>query len=252
MRLVDLSLTIEPSPSEPVPVEIDYVTHAEGADILGGPIGIGRDEFPGGLGLTLEHVRLTSHSGTHIDAPIHYGPLCEGQPAKTVEQLPLEWFCCPGVLLRCHGDPDKPVAAHEVVAELDRIGHHLTPLEIVLLDTGAAARWGEPEYFTEFRGVTREATELLVDAGIKVIGVDSFGFDPPFHRMLADYQRTKDPSVLWPAHVFGREREYCQIERLTNLTALERPVGFRVVCFPMKIKDGGAGWSRVVALFDEG
>ncbi|HYQ63938.1 cyclase family protein [Actinophytocola sp.] len=251
MRLVDLSLTLEATPSEPVAVEIDFVSHAEGADILGAPIGIGRAEFPDGLGISLEHVRLTSHSGTHIDAPAHYGPRSAGRRARTIDELPLDWFHGPGVLLDCTGDRDKAVTREEVEAQLALVGHALAPGDIVLLDTGAAASWGRPEYFTDFRGVTREATEFLVEAGVRVIGVDSFGFDPPFGRMLAEYRTTGDPAVLWPAHLYGREREYCQIERLTNLAAIGRPVGFRLACFPIKIRAAGAGWSRVVAFVDE-
>lgn len=250
-RYVDLSLTIEPTPSEPVPTVIDRVGHAEGADILGGPAGIGRAEFPGGLGLSLEHVRLTTHTATHVDAPAHYGPQCEGRRARTIDELPLEWFHGPGVLLDCRGESTEPVDVDEVRARLSQAEHELAPGDIVLIDTDAARLWGRPEYFTDFRGVTRAATRFLVESGVKVIGVDSFGFDPPFHRMLADWAATGDPAVLWPAHIYGREREYCQIERLANLSAIGRPTGFEVACFPIKIKDAGAGWARVVAIVPE-
>lgn len=249
MDLIDLSVTLEFTESEPAPVEIDYVDHARGADILGRPAGIDRRAFPDGLGLSLEYVRLTSHSGTHVDAPAHYGPLCEGRRARTIEELPLEWFFGPGVVLDCAGGvEDGPVTRAELEAQLGRIGYTLAPLDIVLLRTGADRLWGSGRYFTDFRGVSREATAWLVEQGIKVIGVDSFGFDPPFARMLEDYQRTGDARTLWPAHVYGREREYCQIERLANLGAVPVTHGFQVACFPVKLRRAGAGWSRVVAM----
>jgi kynurenine formamidase len=126
----------------------------------------------------------------------------------------------------------------------------LQPLDIVMLATGADGRWGTPEYFTDFRGVTADATRFLVEQGIRVIGIDSFGFDPPFHRMLEQYRATGDKSALWPAHFYGRERPYCQIERLANLAAIPIKHGFKVACFPVKIRRAGAGWSRVVAITD--
>lgn len=66
----------------------------------------------------------------------------------------------------------------------------------------------------------------------------------------SNYQKTKDKNVLWPAHVFGRKKEYCQIERLANLRHLPKPFGFKVACFPIKIAKCGAGWSRVVAFIE--
>ena len=252
MRLIDLSVAVELNDGEPVPVEIDRVSHAEGADILGRSAGIGRGEFPDGMGLSLEHVRLTSHTGTHIDAPLHYGPLCAGLPARSIDELPLSWFFGPGVLLRCRGSrADGPVAAAEVEAALDDIGYTLRPGDIVLLDTGADQWWGTPEYFTDFRGVTREATAWILDRGIHVIGIDSFGFDQPFAAMLDAYTGSGDATCLWPAHMLGREREYCQIERLANLAAVNVTHGFRIACFPIKLRGCGAAWSRVVAILDQ-
>lgn len=251
MRIVDLSLTLEPSAAEPIPVQVEYISHEAGADILGKPVGIGRRDFPDGLGLSLELIRLTSHSGTHVDAPRHYGPLCEGKPARTIEELPLEWFFKPGVVLECLGNVDDgPVTVAEIDHALTRACHQLQAGDIVLVHTGADTLWPRRDYFTSFRGISRDATAFLVEAGIKVIGVDSFGFDPPFGAMLKKFQDGGGAAVLWPAHVYGREREYCQIERLTNLRMLSAPTGFMVACFPVKVAGAGAGWSRVVAIYD--
>lgn len=252
MKAIDLSVALEPVQGEPVPVQIEYIDHATGAALLGGPAGVRPEEFPGGLGLSLEHIRMTSHSGTHVDAPAHYGPESAGKPAQTIDAVGLERFFADGVLLRCPGQlSDGPVTQGELVAELDRIEHRLQAGEIVLIYTGADRLWNTPEYFTDFRGVSREATRFLVEScGIQVIGVDSFGFDPPFHAMLDRYRETGDQDALWPAHFYGRTRPYFQIERLANLDALPQATGFKVACFPLKLRACGAAPSRVVALFE--
>ncbi len=252
MKLIDLSVTMEPTEGEPVPVQIEYVNHEEGADLLGKPAGIDRTAFPSGMGLSIEFVKLTTHSGTHIDAPAHYGPKSEGQTAKTIEDLPLDWFFHNGVLIDCSQEPtDKSINSAEIQQKLAQMEYKIKQFDIVLLRTGADKYWGKPEYFTTFRGVTRCATEWLVLQGVKVIGIDSFGFDAPFHRMLSEYKEKQQSDVLWPAHLYGREREYCQIERLANLDKIPVNTGFTVACFPIKVRNCGAGWSRVVAIVND-
>lgn len=270
-HLVDLSVAVDPAHWEPDPVRRRVVDHRKGADLLGrsyaylrarnrvarwvsllrhrAGAGVTHRDFPDGKGLALMRYTLTTHTGTHMDAPFHYGDLtAEGRPARTICQVPLEWCYGDGVLLDLTAGPDdEAVSAAEIEAALVTIGYRLKPLDIVLLWTGGDREIGRPGYFQRFRGVSMEATALLVQRGIRVIGVDSFGFDPPFLRMLDDYRRTGDAAHLWPAHFYGREHEYCHIERLTNFAGIGRPYGFQVMCFPVKLAGGDAGWCRVVA-----
>jgi len=250
MELIDLSLTISLNESEPVPIRIDYISHEEGASMLGSSMGLTKENFPDNKGLSTENVFLTTHTGTHIDAPLHYGPECEGASSKSIVDVPLEWFYSDAVVLRFRSDVElNEISLQEIKDELRKIKYQLKPLDIVLLQTDGDLLWEKKEYFTSFRGVSLEATEWLVSQGIKVIGVDTFGFDPPFRKMLDRYNDTNDKATLWPAHIFGRKKEYCQIERLANLRDIPVQVGFKVICFPIKIFGCGAGWSRVVALF---
>ena len=56
---------------------------------------------------------------------------------------------------------------------------------------------------------------------------------------------------IWPAHLAGITKEYCQIEKLANLDRILRPHGFYVSYLPVKIKDASAGWCRAVALVSD-
>lgn len=271
-RFVDLSVSIDPAHWEPEPVRRTVIDHRKGADLLGKSYaylrarnridrwvkllkhrlgaGVSHRDFPDGKGLSLMHYTLTTHTGTHMDAPYHYGDrTAEGGPARTICQVPLEWCHGDGVLLDLtEGPADQAVTSTELAAALEAIDYQLKPRDIVLLRTAGDSEIGLPGYFQKFRGVTREATAYLVERGVRVIGVDSFGFDAPFLRMLDDYQRTSDTAHLWPAHLYGREHEYCQLERLTNLHTIGRSHGFQVSCFPVKLADADAGWCRVVAI----
>jgi kynurenine formamidase len=94
-----------------------------------------------------------------------------------------------------------------------------------------------------------DGCHYLLDQGVRIIGIDAWGLDRAPRDMAADHKKGI-PNSLWPTHMVGRTREYLQIERLANLKALP-PTGFTVVAFPVKIEQGTAGWSRVVALIDE-
>ena len=122
-----------------------------------------------------------------------------------------------------------------------------SPNDIVLIHTGAAERWGTPEYFRQ-PGLDRESTLWLVEQGIHMIGIDAWTLDREFAAQIEDFQRTGDGRHIWPAHFAGITKEYCQIEKLANLERLPRPHGFYVSCLPIKIKGGSAGWCRAVAL----
>ena len=60
--------------------------------------GLGPDYWPDGVALSAEVVTLSTHSGTHVDAPFHYGPAVAGH-TRTIDEVPLEWCYGPGVLL---------------------------------------------------------------------------------------------------------------------------------------------------------
>lgn len=249
MRLIDLSIAIAADEHDPMKTEIQRFDHATGADMLGGPAGLSREDFPGGLGLSLEVITTTTHVGTHIDAPSHYGPTSEGKPARHIDDMPLDWFFGEGRLVDCRNQPIDQVISVEEVA--DQLGNGSLHGQIILLMTGADRLLGSAEYYSTFRGVGRQATAWMVERGARVIGIDTFGFDAPFPTMLKAYSISGNQGDLWPAHIYGREREYCQIERLANLDKIPTDRSFKICCFPVKIEQAGAGWSRVVAMVED-
>jgi kynurenine formamidase len=248
-RLVDLSVPIEDTSSEATPVKVDLLDHRAGATVLG----LTPEDFPDGMAISNETVTLTTHTGTHVDAPLHYGPCSGGQPAKSVDQVPLEWCYGPGVRLDLRHVPVRDGITPDHLAEaLTAARHEVAPGDIVLLWTGADALWGTPEYLSSYPGLTGEGTAYLCERGVRVIGVDAWGLDRPMSAMIEDYRRTGDRSALWPAHVYGRTREYLQLEKLARLDTLPTATGFTVTCFPVPITGAGAGWSRVVAILPDG
>ena len=251
LRIVDLSVPLShQAVSESLPASIHYVTHeAEGLEQMKQFFGVRERDlvWSQGLGWAIERIEAITHTGTHVDAPYHYGPMSQGKPARRIDEVPLEWCFAPGVVLDVrHIPPGAMITTDDLQTALAQIGHTLAPLEIVLLRTDCDKRLEDRSYFAQ-PGLGRESTLWLVEQGVKVIGIDAYTLDRPFTAMVADFQRTGDGRHIWPAHFAGIEREYCQIEKLANLDQLP-PTGFYVSCLPVKIAGASAGWCRAVAL----
>jgi kynurenine formamidase len=264
MKLIDLSLPIDDSAFEVHHVEIERVSHKAGVRkfnrvlmgktlkgrlqyLLGKRI-VKKEDLPDEEFLSLEVVHSPVHIGTHLDYSFHYGSKSEGRASKTAEEIPLEWCYQNGVKLDVsHKKPNETITAADVEAVLKKINYTLKPLDIVLLRTGADKLYGGPKYFSDYPGVDISAIDYLLDRGIKIFGVDTMGIDRPYRFMLKEFLETKDTKKLYPAHFYGRKREFIHIERLANLEKLPNS-GFKIICFPVKIKTTGAAWARVVAV----
>jgi kynurenine formamidase len=255
LRLIDLSVPLEnDAVSEPAPPHIRYLAHEEGREQMQHVFGVRPQDlvYSDGRGWAVEEVRALTHTGTHVDAPYHYGPTAEGRPARRIDQVPLEWCFAPGVVLDLrHKQAGDFITVQDLEEALARIDYRLRPLDIVLLHTGSDRRLHTADYFAQ-PGLGREGVLYLVEQGVRVIGIDAYTLDRPFASMVADYRRTGDGRFIWPAHFAGLTREYCQIEKLANLDHIPRPHGFYVSCLPVKVKDASAGWCRAVALVPEG
>lgn len=256
--VIDLSIGIEDDPaSEPYPPSIERMDHREGATSLAETLreqgfDVTADDFPDGTALAWEELEAITHTGTHMDAPYHYGAESEGEPARRIDDVPLDWCLGEAVVLDMrHLDAGEEIGVEDIETALSELDYELTGEEIVLLQTGADQQWGEASYLTDFPGMGRDATDYLTERGVRVIGTDAYGFDKPFAEMGRRFEQTGDAGELWPAHLAGREREYCQIEKMANLDDLPRKTEVPLIAQPIKVEDSSAGWVRPLAVFPE-
>ena len=253
MRIVDLSAPIEQSPPElpeALRTDISYFDHAAGAAAVQGLLGVPAELLRNGEGwATEEFTRFGTHNSTHVDAPWHYNSTIRGERAQTIDELPLEWFFAPGVVLDMSARADgETVGVADVKAALERIGHELAAREIVLVRTDRDAYYHEPDYMVRGPGVDAEATRWLFERGVRVMGIDAWGWDAPLHMQAREAIEKGEPGIFWAAH--QADIPYCQIERLFNLAQLPHD-GFTVACFPLRIVGASAAPARVVAIFDD-
>jgi kynurenine formamidase len=205
-RLIDISIPLQNDvPSDPPGNHptIEYIDHKQSMEgMLRFFPGLKAEDLPDGQAWAVERVQLSTHNGTHIDAPWHYHPtMNHGQKAWTIDEVPLEWCYQPGVKLDFRHFPDGYVAtAADVEKELQRIGHELKPLNIVVINTSAGAKFGKPEYVNSGCGMGYEATMYLLERGVRVTGIDGWSWDAPFVFTAKKYAETKDPSIIWEGH----------------------------------------------------
>ena len=259
-KFVDLSIYLENEVLSDPPAfapKIQYLRHdTTFAQIAPFFPGLKREELPDGEGWAVELVQLTTHNGTHLDAPYHFHSTMDAalgakKPAIAIDQVPLEWCFQPGVKLDFRELPDGyVVSAADVEAELARIGHTLAPLEIVVVNTRAGGRYGQPDYVSSGCGMGYDATMYLLERGVRLTGTDAWSWDAPFEHTAKKYGETRDARLIWEGHKAGRDIGYCHLEKLHNLEVLPSD-GFFISCFPHKIRGASAGWTRAVAIFDE-
>jgi kynurenine formamidase len=180
-------------------------------------------------GYNLSHLALSSHQGTHLDAPFHFY-----DDGATLDQIPLARFCGPATLVDLV--PGGALAASTPLT-VDTFAPHAAafmPGARVLYRTGWDRQFGTPRFFTEFPTLTLDAARWIASRGIGLLGMD-----------------TPTPSTDWlECHhiLLAKGVEIVIVEGLTNLDRL--PPTFRFIGFPLNITGRDGSPIRAVAEID--
>lgn len=214
-RLVDLSRTVgphtQPFPGDEVPELVQASTIAT-------------------HGYNRLHVRLSSHTGTHVDAPYHFR--ADGQ---RVDALDLSLFVGPGVVVDVTGHGARQPITHAEIA--DQVSEAASG-SIVLLHTGWDRHHGTPEYF-DHPYLSGEAAQRLLDAGVRTIGIDAPNPD--------ETPDETHPGVGWPVHHTVSGHSGVLIENLCGLEQIDFSDPL-ISVLPVKLHDGDGAPVRAVAM----
>ncbi len=209
-RLIDLSHTIVAGmaqwPGDKQPLQlIRHSLHGESSHMSSG-------------------LHFGCHVGTHIDAPLHF---LDGEPG--IDEMPLERFWGPAVIVRCgDGDATGPLGP-ELLDDLD-----LTGVDFVLFDTGWAQHWGSELYYSRWSYLAPDLARRLASIPLKGVGLDTPSLDPVGAHIAHD--------ICAPAGLIN-------IENLTNLKAAPDR-GFVLQVLPLKLDSTEASPVRAVAILE--
>ena len=259
MKLIDLTRTLDsqdidrlppavrPSASVMVP-EVEYIApDGKGADTMCQIFACEKHHLPDGEGWGEERIKINSHIGTHVDAPLHYGSTCEGKPARTIEAIDLSELYCDGFVLDLRPYIDgNEITVSMLEQAISDNGATPTPGCAILLRTGQEQYDLSDMALYNYPGMTRDATLYLANLGAKVLGTDALGWDRPFAVMRQAFQETGDSGQIWDGHFAGRDVEIFIIQQLDNLKSVPSH-GFKVGFFPIKLAHCSAAPARVVA-----
>lgn len=186
---------------------------------------------------------LSEHSGTHLDAPIHFG---EGK--ATVGELSLDQLSGPAYVVDISAQSERDANYKATVADFEAFESLHQPIgekSIVLVRSGWSSRWPNVKSYMgddtpasatnlHFPGISPAAAEWLVSRKVAVVGIDTASIDT---GSSTDFQTHQ---VLAAAGIPG-------LENVTNLD-LVPATGATVMALPMKIGNGSGAPCRIVAL----
>lgn len=263
-RLIDLTQILDPNNRAKLPPplagaavvvspKIEYYHPREkGAEEFCKYLGCTHDDLPDGEGWGSEILTdMSSHCGTHVDAPLHSGSRIAGAAARTITDIDLGELYRPGLVLdvRPWAKLGQEITVEMLDAALAATGQKIKQGDAVLIRTGQERyTMDNPEYYQQ-PGMSRASTLHLTRQGATILGTDAVGWDLPFGLMARKYQETKNKEVLWDGHKAIVEREAFIVQQMTNLGALPLS-GFMVGFFPMKLARCSAAPARVVAFVD--
>ncbi|WP_165968324.1 cyclase family protein [Saccharopolyspora elongata] len=261
MTLIDLTRTLDPADRDLLPEPLRTLAPVIAPNVdYAHPAGSGREQFASAMQCRVEDLPdgegwgselltdFSTHLGTHVDAPLHYGSTCEGKPARTITDIALEELWCEAIVLDLRGRcaANTAISVDALESALAENGAPIPAGGAVLLRTGQERYSLADLEFFQYPGMSREGTLFLAERGAKVLGTDAAGWDLSFAVMARKFRASGDNSVLWDGHRAGREREVFIVQQMANLAALP-PSGFRVAFFPIKIARASAAPARVVA-----
>ncbi len=179
-------------------------------------------------GVNKEIVEMSTHTGTHCDAPYHF--FDEG---KTIDQIPLETYIGPAVIFDLRAKPPgSAIVPDDLAPELER----LRPGSVALLNTGRGQRRSNTaDFLTQYVYLGGPAAELLVSRGVKGVGIDAVS--------MGGYD---DPAKAGPAHRAVLGNGGFITEELFFPDAVMDGAERLFVATPIKLQGCSGAWARAM------
>jgi arylformamidase len=208
MRVIDLTMRITPStkvfPGSPRPSFIPW------------------SRFDS-HGYDSEAMFMSTHTGTHIDAPSHFAPGLD-----SIDKIPAGRLVCSAVLIKA------PKKANQLVERQDLAGEQVQQGDAVVIATGWEKRAAKDNYMTENPGLSSDAAKYLARKKVNAVAIDGPSIDAGTDGKFTAH------NILLPRGVLAVEN-LCNVDRITANR-------FTLVLSPLKLGGATGSPARVLAI----
>lgn len=173
---------------------------------------------------------MFSHTGTHMDSPVHLFA-----ERTTLDSFPAEQFVGKGLVIDCS---DLQEGDRITMSYIESVREKADEAEFILFHTGWDKRWGTSSYFGNYPYITEEVAEYLIHSKKKGVGLDVIGIDP-----ISDENLTIHRKLFCKTDIVV-------IENLTGLGAIGDDL-FTFCALPLKYENSDGAPIRAMAILDE-
>ncbi len=181
----------------------------------------------------LNQLSFGEHTGTHVDAPIHF---IKG--GKNIAEVDIFHLFAQAVKIDMSDVAASQTLKVEKIIQWEQSHHPIKKDDIVIFYTGYQHKWSKrpncQPFLRDWPGLSREAAEYLAEKNIRAVGTDAMTVDAFVHDN-------------YPAHDVFLHRDILIIENLNNVDRL--PDNFIFIALPLKIAHGSASPIRAIALY---
>lgn len=174
-------------------------------------------------------ITMFSHTGTHMDPPVHLFA-----HRTTLDSLPIEQFIGKGLVIDCSDLYEGQRITMNYIRNVEKKANQA---EFILFNTGWSKRWGSSSYFGEYPYITEEVAEYLIHSKKKGVGLDVIGLDP-----------ISDENLTMHRKLFA-ETDIVVIENLTCLEEVGNDL-FTFCVLPLKYENSDGSPVRAIAILD--
>jgi arylformamidase len=208
MRVIDLTMRITPSmkvfPGSPRPSFIPW------------------SRFDS-HGYDSEAMFMSTHTGTHVDAPSHFAPGLD-----SIDRIPAGRLVCSAVLIKV------PKKANQMVERGDLAGKEIRQGDAVVIATGWEKHAAKSNYMSENPGLSADAAKYLAGKKVNAVAIDGPSIDAGLDVKFAAH------NILLPRNILAVEN-LCNVYKITTNR-------FTLVISPLKLGGATGSPARVLAM----
>lgn len=179
-------------------------------------------------GYNLELLFLSSHTGTHLDAPYHFV-----KNGAKIHQIPLDRLLGNGILIKIKKGKNKAISKNDLIS-FERKNGNIPKHSSVFFHTGWQKNLKSDYYFTDNPGLSESATKYLISKEINLVGIDSPSIDLGKDKTFSVHKILAKNNILI-------------VENLSNLNKISSKQ-FDFIILPLKLKDATGSPVRAIAI----